>query len=300
MTIDTRLADLAPDVARSADRTARLRDTVLTRAVADHDVRRPATPHPRRRWLVAGAVAATCAGVFVVGPTLVPHTDSFAVNALTPLAQAAARTTVPPLSGGRVYHRITSERQTSQVTGEVSAWRTEEWTRGDGTLYRRITVNGKVAPTELWTPGTGDRLTPAEIAALPTDPAALIQALGETRQSERVSVRDAAEELLAEVIYGGYAPTGVWVAAIEAYGSFDDVHVRVDAKQRLTYVTDIEKGGPLTMVFDSATGQLRGYDSVSPEDGGFTATMRVSLSRVEEALPEGVAEHAQPNGPEEG
>ena len=82
------------------------------------------------------------------------------------------------------------------------------------------------------------------------------------------------QALLGTIIHRGYGPTKVWAEAIEAYGTFDDVQVRVDEAKRLAYVTEVTKGGPLTMRFDSATGRLLGYDSTSPQDGGWNETTK--------------------------
>lgn len=108
--------------------------------------------------------------------------------------------------------------------------------------------------------------------------------------------RLAKQALLGTIIYRGYAPTKVWAAAIEAYGSFDDVKVHIDQAKRLTYVTEVAKGGPLTMRFDSATGRLLGYSSTSPQDGGSTETMKVSLSRVEDGVPARITDSAKRRG----
>ena len=300
MTIDNRLEELAPSHAQSAERVTRIRDEVLAHAVASH---RPAPERPawrtrsRRPWLLAGAAAAACATALVVGPTLAPAPEPFAANALTPLARAAEQTEVPPLSGGRVLHRVTQYRQTQGTSERVTVMKWEEWTLNDGTYYRQTTVDGEAGPIEYWDAAPSE-FSPSEIAALPTDPAKLLEAVEGSEQvtSSLQGDRSAAEEALGRIIYGGYAPTKVWAAAIEAYGSFDDVQVRVDEEKKLTFVTEVAKGGPLTMLFDSRTGQLRGYDATSPQDGGATESMRVSLSQVEDGLPARVADDALPAG----
>ena len=299
MTVDTRLQELAPDPELSAERVALIRAQVLARAGAlDHTPRRRPQQRPGRRWMVGGVVAVAAASALVIGPTLIPKADPFAANALTPLAQAAERTEVPPLSDGRVLHRTTEYRMTETASGKVTNMRWEEWTLDDGTFYRQTTVDGTVGPTEHWdTPSSSD-FTPREIAALPTDPARLLKAVEGSPQASSYSGGDRAGEqsLLGTIIYGGYAPTKVWAAAIEASGSFDDVQVRVDEAKNLTFVTEVAKGGPLTILFDSTTGQLLGYDSTSPQDGGRTETMKVSLSEVEDGLPTRIADGAQRRG----
>lgn len=299
MTVDIRLEELAPDPAHSAERVARIRAQVLARAAAlDHAPRRRPQQRPGRRWAVSGALAAVAAGALVIGPTLIPNADPFAANALTPLARAAERTEVPPLSNGRVLHRTTEYRTTATASGKVTTMRWDEWTLGDGTFYRQSTVDGTVSPVEYWDMSSPDDFTPREIAALPTDPAGLLRAVKDSPQAANNigAVRHPEQALLGAIIYGGYAPTKVWAAAIEAYGSFDDVRVRVDEAKSLTYVTEVAKGGPLTMLFDSTTGQLLGYDSTSPQDGGRTETMRVRLSKVEDGVPARIADGAQRRG----
>lgn len=71
---------------------------------------------------------------------------------------------------------------------------------------------------------------------------------------------------------------------------------RSDEAKNLTFVTEVAKGGPLTMRFDSTTGQLLGYDSTSPQDDGWTETMRVSLSRVEDGVPARISDGVQRRG----
>lgn len=296
MTIDTRLHELAPDPAYSAEQVALIRARVLDRATAlDEAPRHWPLRRPRRRLLVGVALAMTVAGALTLGPVLDSGPGPFAANALTPLAQAAQRTEVPPLSNGRVLHRVTEHRMAEAATGKVITMRQEEWTLGDGTFYRRTTVDGAEAgPVEFSGPPASDDLTPGEIAALPTDPAGLLKAVKDSPQAAQCGEGCSGEQaLLGTIIYRGYAPTKVWAAAIEAYGSFDDVQVRVDEAKHLTYVTEVAKGGPLTMRFDSATGQLLGYDSTSPQDGGRTDTMRVLLSKVEDGVPARVVADAQ-------
>lgn len=296
MTVDTRLEELAPDLAYSAERVALIRAQVLARAAGDAPRRQPQRSH--RRWMVGGIVAVAAASALIIGPTLIPNAEPFAANALTPLAQAAERTEVPPLSNGRVLHRTTEHRMTETETGKVITMRWDEWTLGDGTFYRQTTVDGKVEPVQYWDIVGSDEFTPGEIAALPTDPAALLKAVKDSPKATPYLAGDRPVErdLIGTIIYRGYAPTKVWAAAIEAYGSFDDVQVRVDEAKNLTYVTEIVKGGPLTMRFDSTTGQLRGYDSTSPQDGGRTDTMRVSLSRVEDGVPARIVDGAKTAG----
>ena len=297
MTIDSRLHELAPDPAYSAEQVSLIRARVLDRAVALEDVSRPRPQRrPGRRLLVGGALAMTVAGALIVGPVLDSGPGPFAANALTPLAQAAQRTEVPPLSNGRVLHRTTEHRMTDS-SGKVTIMRQEEWTLGDGTFYRRTTVDGEEAgPVEFSGPPASDDFTPGEIAALPTDPAGLLKAVKDSPQAAHYCGAGCTGEqaLVGTIIYRGYAPTKVWAAAIEAYGSFDDVEVRVDEAKHLTYVTEIAKGGPLTMRFDSATGRLLGYHSTSPQDGGRTDTMRVLLSRVEGGVPAQIVANAHP------
>ena len=288
MNVTTRLAAFAPDLARSSERTASIREQVLARATAvDLASRRRRDRTRRCRLLLGSAVAVLAAGALVIGPGLIPDEAPLSANALTPLAQAAERTEVSPLSGGRVLHRITEYRRTDTRTGQVSIRQDNEWTRADGSSYRQTTVDGTVGPTEHRSTISSDDFTPQEIAALPTNPADLLKAL---RQSSQVTTsagsdRPAEAFALDTIIYGGYAPTKIWSAAIQAFGSFDDVRVHVDEGKNLTLVTEVVKGGPLTMRFDSTTGQLLGYDSTSPEDGGSTETMRVRLSEVAQAVP---------------
>lgn len=299
MTVDTRLEELIPDSAYSAERVARIRTQVLARAAALDEAPQPRTQRgPQKRWMVGGVVAAAAAGALVIGPTLIPNADPFAANALTPLAQAAERTEVPPLSDGRVLHRTTEHRMTETATGKVTTVRWDEWTLGDGTFYRQTTVDGKVEPPQYWDIIASDEFTPGEIAALPTDPAGLLEAVKDSPQAATNTGGDYRPEqaLVGTIIYRGYAPTKVWAAAIEAYGSFDDVQVRTDEAKNLTFVTEIAKGGPLTMRFDSTTGQLLGYDSTSPQDGGRTDTMRVLLAKVEDGVPDRIIDAAQPVG----
>jgi hypothetical protein len=295
LTIDIRLQELAPDPAYSAERVALIRARVLDRAAAHDDAsRRRHLPRPGRRVLVGGALALTVAGALIIGPVLDSGPGPFAANALTPLAQAAQRTEVPPLSNGRVLHRTTEHRMTEAASGKVTTMKEEEWTLGDGTFYRQTTVDGDVGPVEYSGTAAPDDFTPGEIAALPTDPAGLLKAVKDSPQAaNNVVDPKAAQPLLGAIIYRGYAPTKVWAAAIEAYGSFDDVQVRVDEVKHLTYVTEVAKGGPLTMRFDSATGRLLGYDSTSPQDGGRTDTMRVLLSKVENGVPARIVGNAQ-------
>ena len=299
MTVDTRLEELAPDLAHSAERVAHIRAQVLARAGAlDHAARRQPQQRPGRRWMMGGVVAVAAASALVIGPTLIPNADPFAANALTPLAQAAEHTEVPPLSNGRVLHRTTEYRTTETASGKVTNMRWEEWTLDDGTFYRQTTVDGTIDPVEYWDTSSSDDFTPREIAALPTDPAGLLKAVKDSPQASNNIGGDRRPEqaLLGTIIYRGYAPTKVWAAAIEAYGSFDDVQVRVGEAKNLTYVTEVAKGGPLTMLFDSTTGQLLGYDSTSPQDGGRTETMRVRLSKVEDGVPARIADGAQRRG----
>lgn len=300
MTVETRLQELAPDLEHSAERVALIRSQVLARAVAvDHASGHRPQQRPVRRWVAGGVVAAAAAGALVVGPTLVPDpAGPFAANALTPLAQAAERTEVPPLSNGRVLHRTTGYRQTDTTSGKVTTMRWEEWTRENGSFYRRTTVDGKVGPIEYWNSVPSGDFTPGEIAALPTDPARLLKAVTESPQAASSDGGDVpvARYLLGTIIYRGYAPTKVWAAAIEAYGSFQNVQVHTDKAKNLTYVTEVAKGGPITMRFDSGTGKLLGYDWTSPEDGGRAETMTVFLSKVEDGVPAWVADTARPAG----
>jgi hypothetical protein len=299
MTVDTRLEELAPNLEHSTERVALIRSQVLARAAAlDHAPRRRPQQRPGRRWMVGGVVAAAAASALVVGPTLIPDSDPFAANALTPLAQAAERTEVPPLSNGRVLHRTTEYRQTDTTSGKVTNMRWEEWTLENGTFYRQTTVDGKIGPVEYWNTPSASDFTPREIAALPTDPARLLEAVKDSPQATSNIGGDprAVQSLLGTIIYGGYAPTKVWAAAIEAYGSFDNVQVRIDDAKNVTYVTEVAKGGPLTMRFDSTTGKLLGYDSTSPEDGGRTETMTVLLSKVEDGVPARITDAAKPSG----
>jgi hypothetical protein len=296
MTIDTRLQELAPDPAYSAEQVGLIRARVLDRAAAlDDTSRRRTLPRPGRRLLVGGALALTVGGALIIGPVLDPAPGPFAANALTPLAQAAQRTEVPPLSNGRVLHRTTEHRMTEAASGKVTNMRQEEWTLGDGTFYRQTTVDGEVGPVEYSGPSASDDFTPGEIAALPTDPAGLLKAVKNSPQAASYCGDGCSGEqsLLGTIIYRGYAPTKVWAAAIEAYGSFDDVQVRVDEAKHLTYVTEVAKGGPLTMRFDSATGRLLGYHSTSPQDGGRTDTMRALLSKVENGVPARIVSDAR-------
>ncbi len=298
MTVDTRLEELAPDLAYSAEQVARIRAQVLSRAASVEDAQRRQPQQLHRRWIVGGVVAVAAACALVIAPTLIPNAEPFAANALTPLAQAAERTEVPPLSNGRVLHRTTEHRMTETATGKVTIMEWDEWTLGDGTFYRQTTVDGKAELVEYWDIIGSDEFTPGEIAALPTDPAGLLKAVKDSPKATPYLVGDrpVEQDLIGTIIYRGYAPTKVWAAAIEAYGSFDDVQVRVDESKDLTYVTEIVKGGPLTMQFDSTTGQLLGYDSTSPQDGGRTDTMRVSLSRVEDGVPARIVEGAKSAG----
>lgn len=297
MTIDSRLQELAPNPEHSTERVARIRADVLARAAAlDTTPERRTPARPSRRWMVSGIAAAAAVSALLIVPGQMSDDDVFAANALTPLAQAAERTDVPALANGRVLHRITDYRQTAASSGEVTLMRWEEWTLADGSFYRQTTVDGKVGPVEHWDNASSTDLTPNEIAALPTNPADLLAAL---RNSPHVPVHSGdaqpgEQALLGTIIYGGYAPTEVWAAAIEAYGSFDDVEVRTDEAKNLTHVTMIEKGGPLTMRFDSATGQLRGYESTSSQDGARSETMTVRLSEVEDRLPARIAGGSTP------
>ena len=295
MTVDTRLQEAAPDLTFSAERVAVVRAQVLDRAIAHDSARRLRSQRPARRLLVGGALALAVAGALILGPVLKPGPSPFAANALTPLAQAAQRTEVPPLSNGRVLHRITEHRMTEAASGKVTTMREEEWTLGDGSYYRQMTVAGDVGPVEYSDAPGSDDFSPGEIAALPTDPAGLLKAVKDSPQARNCGDGCSGEQgLLGTIIYRGYAPTKVWAAAIEAYGSFDDVQVRVDQAKRLTYVTEVAKGGPLTMRFDSATGQLLGYESTSPQDGGRTDVMRVHLSKVEDGVPTRITDSVQP------
>lgn len=299
MTVDTRLQQLAPDPAHSAERVAHIRAQVLARAsAADRPSRRLPRLAQGRRRVAGGIVAVAAASAMVIGPTVWPTSDPFAANALTPLAQAAESTEVPPLSNGRVLHRTTEYHTTETASGKVTNMRWEEWTLDDGTFYRRTTVDGKTSPVEYMdTPSSAD-FAPREIAALPTDPADLLKAVRESPEASSYlgGDRSAERQLLGMIIYGGYAPTRVWAAAVEAYGSFDDVRVRVDEARNQTLVTEVAKGGPLTMLFDNSTGQLLGYDSTSPQDGGRTETMRVVLSKVEDSVPARIVNDARGRG----
>jgi len=294
MNVDSRVRELAPDLDRSQERVARLRAQVLRRATDPGN--RPSLQSGRpsvRRWVMGGVIATAAASALVVGPTLIPNTEPFAANALTPLAQAAEKIDVPPLSGGRVLHRITEYRQTETTSGKVTLVRWEEWTLADGEYYRQITVDGKIAPVEYMDVISSVDFTPRQIAALPTDPAALLEAIEDSPQAAHSSTDpNAAQALLSTIIYRGYAPTKVWAAAIEAYGSFDDVRVRVDEARGITFVTETAKGGPITERFDTATGQLLGYDSTSPQDGGRTEAMRVISSKVENDIPAQIVDRA--------
>jgi hypothetical protein len=184
---------------------------------------------------------------------------------------------------------------TEAASGKVTNVRQEEWTLGDGTFYRQTTVDGEVGPVEYLDFTSPGEFTPREIADLPTSPAGLLKAVKDSPQAANgVGDPRGVQGLLGAIIYRGYAPTKVWAAAIEAYGSFDDVQVRVDEAKGLTYVTEVAKGGPLMTRFDSATGRLLGYDATSPQDGGRTDTMRVLLSRVENGVPARIVEDAKP------
>lgn len=296
MTIDTRLQELAPEIAQSKERTAAIRAQVLTRAAAVDSPSPQAARRVGRRWLIGGVLAVAAAGALVFGPVLnSPDAGPFAANALTPLAQAAKGTEVSPLTGGRVLHRTTEHRMTEMASGKTTLMQWEEWTRDDGRFYRQTTVDGKTGPVEYWDVLSSSDFTPRDIADLPTDPGGLIEAIRESSQaSSLIAQGDAVvRELLGAIIYRGYAPTKVWAAAIEAYGSFDDVQVHVDVAKNRTFVTEVAKGGPLTMQFDSATGQLLGYDSTSPQDGGRSDTMRVTLSRVEDGVPPSITENVK-------
>jgi hypothetical protein len=293
MNVDSRLQELAPSHEYSTDRAACIRVDVLARATALNTVpERRSSARAGRRWMVSGIAAVAAVSALLIVPTQMRHDDAFAANALTPLARAAERTEVPALANRQVLHRITDYRQTVTSSGAATLVRWEEWTLADGTLFRQTTVDGKIGPVERWANVPSTHLTPSEIAALPTNPADLLVTLRNSPRSDDDPLGEQA--LLGTIIYDGYAPTGVWAAAIEAYGSFDDVEVRTDKSKNLTYVNVVAKGGPLAMRFDSTTGQLRGYESTSPQDGGRSESMTVRLSRVEEELPPRVVDEAVP------
>lgn len=298
MLLDERLTALAPD---SRERVAALREDVLDRALRAT----PPVATSRRRWLAGGVAAATVAAALVVGPTLLPSHDGAAANPLTPLAQAAAKSGMPTLDKGQVLHRVLRIKQVGG-DGKVEIDRRDDyWTLADGREYRRMTdfrpgiePKYRVITTYEDVVGGGD-FTPAEIAKLPTEPEALLEAIGKSRQAKNAPGFDLRRELLLQIIYRGYAPAKVWAAAIEALGSFPEV--KVDTSQvgltTVSFWMD-SKEGTDAMTFRDSDGALVAQRADTAQDGGAVETVEVPVNEVLDEVPADVRAAATTEGGE--
>lgn len=316
MLLDERLTALAPDPAESGERVAALRGDVLDRALDQTHVqahaqaraqalRSASRGRARRRWAISGLAAATVAAALVVGPTLLPSHDGMPPNPLTPLAQAAARSGMPALDRGQVLHRVV---RATQVGGDGKVQidaRYDYWTLADGRSYeRRTDFRPEIAPkyrvvtTYEDVVGGGD-LTPAEIAKLPTEPEALLEAIGRSRQAGNAPGLDLRRDLLLQILYKGYAPSKVWAAAIEALGSFPEVKVDTSEVGLTTVSFWMDsKEGTDAMTFRDSDGALVAQRATTTQDGGATYTAEVPVNEILDAVPAGVRAAALRDGQE--
>lgn len=294
MLLDERITTLAPDPAESRERVAALRGEVL-----DQALRTAPRSSSRRRWVAGGLAAATVAAALVVGPTLMPSHDGTAPNPLTPLAQAAAKSGMPALDAGQVLHRVVRAKQVGGDGKVQIDTRYDYWTLADGRQYERRTdfrpgIEPRYRVVTDYSDAVGsDSFTPAQIARLPTQPGALLDALADSPQAASYGGGDPRQALLLQILYNGYAPAKVWAAAIEALGGYPEV--RIDTSQvgltTVSYWMD-SKEGTDAMTFRDSDGALVSQRATTAQDGGATYTAEVPVNEIVDGVPPGVKAEA--------
>ena len=159
---------------------------------------RPAKRRVRRPAILVTAVAAVTVTVLVV-PMMTPGGTASAA-ALDTLSAAAGRQPAEAPAG--ILHTVVVERQRGM--GDRTG---ESWTLSDGTRWQQNTSpSGSV---EYWKfPSPYSTLTPAAVAALPTDPAAM-DAVVRKQASGSLSTNEAVFTYYGEALRLGYVPPDV-------------------------------------------------------------------------------------------
>lgn len=240
------------------------------------------TPRPRRRWvLAAGAAVAVAATVAVLGPGSgsparhVPPASAASVELLERAALAAATTPQVEVRAGQ-YAYVKTVGHTSVLSetasGEMELLREQEgmeqWTSVDGserTLQRKDGTDTLLPGT----PGRGDLNSPTYefLAALPTDPEALLERIHKDAEDQQAFVT------IGDLLRGGVTPPETTAALYRAAAlipGVDTVPDAVDAAGRHGIaVTRTHEGERTEWIFDRSTARLLGERTVLVENSAW-------------------------------
>ncbi|MGW5241804.1 hypothetical protein ACWEOW_22960 [Monashia sp. NPDC004114] len=299
-----RLAEHRPtsddlDAAWSPDRRERVLAGILTAVSSDACVRTGGDGAPRRLGATSGplrsrrrlvalvGVAAAAAVAISVVPALLSPQSLPAAGAIDRLAQAAGRSHALVIPDGKFLHMVV--RETQHGGGEsANGTRTHEsWTNADGHVWRKDTDNGQISYLSLPSLDGGPvDMSPRGVAALPTDPDALLDHL-ESRVEGSTSTDEAVFVAVGDMTRMGYTPPAVRAAAIQALGRLPEVSAVESLGQvTLTFTDDSTRPGVRqSLVFDATTTRLVAETLTAPD---MTFRSETLTSEVVDGVPAAV------------
>ncbi|MEU0744761.1 CU044_5270 family protein [Streptomyces sp. NPDC006134] len=269
---------------------------------------------PRGRWgLVLGTAVAAGATVAVLGlgsgspgaPRNVPPASAASVELLERAALAAAVTPQTKVRAGQ-YSYVKTVGHTSVLSetkaGSMELLREDEgmeqWTSVDGSerTLRRKSGNDTLLPG---TPGRGDLNSPTYnfLAALPTDPDALLQRIRDDAQENHGTGSDSttgpdqeAFVTIGDLLRNGVTPPETAAALYRAAALIPGVDVvpdAVDAAGRNgVAVVRTHEGERTEWIFDRSTARLLGERTVLVEDNawGKAGTVVTSVAVLDSGI----------------
>jgi len=267
-------------------------------------------PAPRRsirRPLMLGVAAASVAvvalGVSLVLPGGAPGGASPAAAAeLDRLAGIAAAAPFDTARADQFLHMVVVDTQTSDGSAAenpagTSVRTLESWTGADGSIWRMDTDAGRVQYFRFPTGGDDTAApSPAYLASLPTDPAALGAYL-RANVSGSTSADEAVFTAVGDMLRGGFAPPALRVAALTVLKGTPHVALgpaTVDGQGRPVVELDfVDQGNRPDQVqalyFSTETAEIVQESQRAP---GFAFTGVVRTSDIADAVPADVLAHA--------
>lgn len=252
---------------------------------------------PRRRAVLVGAAAAAALALGIGAP-LLSNTAAPSAAAVEQLVTNAARSSALVIPEGTYLHMVVEDVQHAPGQNDPADGVPrvlESWTSPDGSIWRRD-VQGSDVAFFAFPPSSGGEIdaSPAGVASLPSDPAALGPHLRE-RVSGSNSENEAVFVAVGDLTRQGYVPPKVRAALIEVAAGLPEVTAsREGGRTTLTFDDQATRPGSQSLVFDSATGSLLAERTDAPELT-FTSTTTVSelVDQVPQEVLAGAAEQAK-------
>ena len=203
----------------------------------------------RRRLVMAGAVAAATTAIV---------TASFVLPNAAPGAAAVERLSAtassqPAAANGSVLHMSVTNSQQGMADRIL-----ESWTLADGSTWRRdVESDGSIVYGSFPTLS----ISPALVAALPTDPAAL-DAQVRSMVSGSLSEDEAVFTFYGDALRLGYVPPAVRSAMVTAMGQLPNITVGNSTTEagtaclRVTYAEPLRPGLGQFYCFDEASSNI--------------------------------------------